>query len=179
MRFMIALAVAVFTLPAFALDAVVGFSPAALPGQVPAETVVVNAIRSEARQGAQGEILVAAYEFTNKAIARALIDAKNAGVHVYAVMDKSNTEHSYSGANTLANEGITVRINSRYAIHHHKFMVFGRRDLVEGSFNFTEAAAKRNAEDTLWIRNEPALALQYAREWKRLFDESTPLAARY
>jgi len=141
--------------------------------------VVVNAIDTEARRGAQGEILMACYEFTNKRIAAALIRAKNGGTKVFAVMDKGNLAHSYSGANTLANEGIGVRIDSQYAIHHHKFLVLGRRDMIEGSFNFTEAAAKRNAEDTLWLRNAPDIAIQYAHEWKRLWDESEPLKPRY
>ena len=45
------------------------------------------------------------------------------GVRVRGMLDKSQLSERYSGATFLANAGVTVRINSRYAIMHNKFLV--------------------------------------------------------
>jgi len=44
-------------------------------------------------------------------------------VRVRGMLDKSQLSERYSGATFLANAGVTVRINSRYAIMHNKFLV--------------------------------------------------------
>ena len=59
---------------------------------------------------------MAAYSFTSPKIAKALVDAHKRGVQVRAVLDKSQLSERYSGATFLANAGVPVRIDSRYAI---------------------------------------------------------------
>ena len=41
-----------------------------------------------------------------------------------------------------------------------------------GSFNYSEAAVKHNAENALWEWKVPDKATLYAAEWLRLWDES-------
>ena len=55
---------------------------------------------------------------------------------------------------------------------HNKFMVIDGNSLVTGSFNYTTAAIKHNAENALVLWNVPQLAPQYAAEWARLWAES-------
>ena len=73
---------------------------------------------------------------------------------------------------SLKSAGIPIRLDERYAIHHHKFMVIDGVTLETGSFNYTTAAVKHNAENALVLWNVPQIAQVYAKEWERLWEES-------
>lgn len=135
-----------------------------------AEEVVVHTIN-----GARKTILVAAYSFTSRPIATALLDAKARGVDVRVVADKSQRTERYTSVRFLANKGVSVRINSRYAIMHNKFLVIDGATVETGSFNFTRSATLRNAENVIVLGNMPEVAATYSREWNRLWDEADPL----
>ncbi|HET8730500.1 MAG TPA: phospholipase D family protein [Moraxellaceae bacterium] len=128
---------------------------------------------------AKKQILVAAYAFSSKPVAQALLEASQRGVEVKVVADEKQNGRSYSAVTFLANQHIAVRLNGNYAIHHNKFMVIDGDTVETGSFNYSAAAASKNAENVLVIRNAAPLAQVYAQEWQRLWDEATPLAARY
>ncbi|MBX9348691.1 phospholipase D family protein [Chromobacterium vaccinii] len=155
-------------LPAGA-DYEVGFSPSA--GGL---ALVLQGI-----DGAKSSILVAAYAFTSKPIAESLLNAHKQGVKVQVVADEKSNRKGYSAAQFLANQGIPVRLNGNYAIFHHKFMVIDGQHLETGSFNYSAAAANRNAENVLLLRNVKPLANKYAVEWSRLWEEGAPLDAKY
>jgi phosphatidylserine/phosphatidylglycerophosphate/cardiolipin synthase-like enzyme len=138
-----------------------------------ATELVVKTI-SEARQS----IRVAAYSFTSKPIAQALLEAHKRGIDVRVVLDKSNATARYSSATFLANVGIPTRINHRYAIMHDKFMVVDGDRVETGSFNFTASAEAKNAENVLVLR-DPAVAQRYGKEWERLWEESEDMKVRY
>jgi len=139
-----------------------GFSPGGTSLQV-----VLKAVGS-----AKVSILVAAYEFTSKEIAEALVMAEGKGVKVQVVADFKASKDKYSVLDQLRNAGIPVCLDKRYAIHHHKFMVIDGESVETGSFNFTEAAVKHNAENALVLWHVPTLALAYTEEWNRLWAES-------
>lgn len=147
----------------------VGFSPdgESLP-------IILRAIAA-----ARTEILVAAYSFTSKPVSEALVAAAQRGVSVRLVADQKGNKGKYSAANYLANKGLPVRLNGRYKILHHKFMVIDRQHLETGSFNFSKSAYEANAENVIVLRHVPSLATQYAAEWQRLWDEGTDLPANY
>jgi phosphatidylserine/phosphatidylglycerophosphate/cardiolipin synthase-like enzyme len=163
------LALLCFSLSARAASIEVGFSP-----DGGAEQLVVRVIE-EARH----EILVAAYSFTDKRIARALVDASRRGVRVRAILDKSQRSEHYTAATFLANEGIPVRIDSRHAIFHDKYIICDGRTVETGSFNYTNSAATHNAENAIVIRDDSALAQEYVRNWMEHWSHSEPYAARY
>jgi phosphatidylserine/phosphatidylglycerophosphate/cardiolipin synthase-like enzyme len=138
-----------------------------------ATELVVKTI-GEAKQS----IRVAAYSFTSKPIAEALLDAHKRGIDVEVVVDKSNVTARYTAALYLANQGVPVRVDYRYAIMHDKFITVDGVTVEEGSFNYTAAAENRNAENVVVLHN-PGVAAQYAHEWERLWAESGTLKARY
>lgn len=147
----------------------VAFSP-----QAGATELVVKAISS-----AKKSILVAAYSFTSKPIAQALVDAHKRGIDVKVVVDKSQKSARYTSATFLANMGIPTRVDSQHAIQHNKFMVIDREHVETGSFNYTSAAEQRNAENAMVIWNNPRLATTYADNWLVHWEHSEPYAARY
>jgi phosphatidylserine/phosphatidylglycerophosphate/cardiolipin synthase-like enzyme len=147
----------------------VDFSP-----DMGATDLVVKAIGE-----AHKTIRLAAYSFTSKPIAQALLDAHKRGVDVRVVVDKSQAKARYTSATFLANVGIPTRIDYKYAIMHNKFIVIDDVNVETGSFNFTSAAEHKNAENVLVLRNDPAVARQYTEEWNRLWEESETLEPRY
>lgn len=142
----------------------VGFSPG--PGGL---RVVLNIIN-----GAEREVLLAAYSFTSPQVVQALIAAHRRGVDVKVVVDKkgnATNSSSRQALNLLVNNGIPVRLNGKYAIHHDKFLVVDRSHVQTGSFNYSRSAETRNSENVLAVWNVPELAAQYTRHWESRYSE--------
>lgn len=136
--------------------------------------LVLRTIRS-----AKQSIVVAAYSFTSKPVSLALLEQHRKGVKVAVLVDSGEATKQYSAARFLANQGVPVRINERYAIQHSKFVVIDGHTVQTGSFNYTASAAERNAENVLVVGNTPALAEQYVSEWTRLWTEGKELPPSY
>lgn len=114
---------------------------------------------------AQSQILVQAYYLTSAPIGRALREAHKRGVHVEAILDKSQIGKHYSSATFLDNAGIPTYIDHMHAIAHNKIIIIDRMTVITGSYNFTKAAQERNAENILIIRSQ-GLAKPYLENWQ-------------
>lgn len=110
---------------------------------------------------AKTEILVQAYSFTSKPIAKALIDAKKRGIKIEVILDRSQRSKKYSAADFVAHAGIPTYIDSAHAIAHNKIMIIDGGTLITGSFNFTKAADEKNAENLLIIKGNKPLVDSY------------------
>jgi len=130
-------------------------------------------------QSARTSIRVLAYSFTSAPIANALVEAHKRGVDVRVVVDKSQKSARYTSANFIANAGIPVRIDFKHAIAHNKVIVVDGHTVEQGSFNYTRAAENSNAENVLVNWDNPKLAELYLRDWKKHWDHSEAVAARY
>jgi phosphatidylserine/phosphatidylglycerophosphate/cardiolipin synthase-like enzyme len=119
-------------------------------------------------------VVIAAYQMTSKPIADSLCKAAARGVAVTAVLDNKSNPHKkgYSKRDYLSDCGVYVRTTSRYPIMHDKFIVVDSAHIETGSFNYSFAAAERNAENALVMWNNPLLAAQYQNEFERLFNEA-------
>ena len=92
----------------------------------------------------------------------ALIRAKNRGVDVKIVMDKSNIDAPGSAFNALRSAGINVRIDSNRALMHDKFAIIDGHIIITGSYNWTNTANEENNENLVVIDNEA---------WARAFED--------
>ena len=146
-----------------------GFSPR---GQ--SLSIILNGIRR-----AENCIIVAAYSFTSRPISTALLEAHRRGVNVRVIADSRANNNRHTAVTFLANNGVPVRVNDRYAIFHHKFMIFDEQHVQTGSFNYSAAAVDRNTENVLLLRNVPEIAELYVREWQRLWNESIDVRPNY
>jgi phosphatidylserine/phosphatidylglycerophosphate/cardiolipin synthase-like enzyme len=104
-----------------------GFLPATGPEQPKSRWAVYFSPRGGATQavvkaldGAQTSVLVQAYSFTSKPIAKALLEAHKRGVKVEVILHKSQRTEQYSEADFVANEGIPTQIDGKHAIAHNK-----------------------------------------------------------
>jgi len=123
--------------------------------------------------GAKDSILVQAYSFTNPAIASALADARSRGVNVVILLDKSQRTQKYTAADFTANAGIHTLIDDRHAIAHNKIMIIDGQVVITGSYNFTKAAEKSNAENLVIIESG-AIAEKYLNNWQKHRRHSQP-----
>ncbi len=113
---------------------------------------------------ARSVILVQAYSFTSMPIAKALVSAKQRGVSVEVILDKSQRSERYSGATFLANAGIRTLIDEQPSIAHSKVIIIDGTSVITGSFNFTRSAQQYNAENLIVIR-DGVLAQHYTQNW--------------
>ena len=127
---------------------------------------IVNAISQ-----AKHQILVQAYSFTSAPIAKALVDAKNRGVDVKIILDKSQVTAKYSATTFFTNHGVKPSIDYKPVIAHNKVMIIDDT-VVTGSFNFSKNA-ERNAENLLII-HDAGLAKTYIANWQNRMAESMP-----
>ncbi len=110
---------------------------------------------------AKTEILVQAYSFTSKPIAKALVDAKKRGIKIEVILDKSQQSQKYSAADFVAHAGIPTNIDSVHTIAHNKIIIIDKNTLITGSFNFTKAAEDNDAENLLIMKGNKALVDRY------------------
>ncbi len=130
-------------------------------------------------RGARSSIRVAAYAFTSRSVAQALVGAQRRGVDVRVAADAKAGQGKYSALTYLANKGVPVRLVDAYAIQHNKFMVIDDAHVQTGSFNYTGSAALRNAENVVLLRKIPALAAEYKARWEVLWSQGVDLLPKY
>jgi len=127
---------------------------------------------------AKSEILVQAYSFTSKPIAKSLVDAHKRGVKVEVILDKSQRTEKYTSATFLANMRIPVYIDAKHAIAHNKIIIIDRGTVITGSFNFTKNAEEKNAENLIIIKSKE-LASIYINNWLKHKEHSDVYPSRY
>ncbi|MBB3567205.1 phospholipase D family protein [Rhizobium sp. BK491] len=122
------------------------------------ESKIIDAI-----DRARSSIRVQAYGFSSLPIIHALQRAAGRGVEVLAILDKTN-ERKYSGATLLEAVGVPVWIDFEPAIAHNKIIVIDGRLTIGGSYNYTAAAQKRNAENVTFTESRE-IARQFMTNW--------------
>ena len=123
---------------------------------------------------ARRSIRIQAYSFTSRPIAQALLAARQRGIAIEVLLDKSNRTDQYSAATFLKNQGVPVRIDEQHAIAHNKIILIDDAVIITGSFNFSRAAEESNAENLLVIRDHPELVAQYQANFAAHQAHSTP-----
>ncbi|MFO0524648.1 MAG: phospholipase D family protein [Alphaproteobacteria bacterium] len=113
---------------------------------------------------AKEEILVETYSFTATPLMEALVRAKKRGVSVSVIADHGQQTAPYSKIPDLQKAGIPVLYDHSVAIAHNKVMIIDHKTVVTGSYNFTNAAEHKNAENMLIIQNS-TLVGQYRKNW--------------
>lgn len=91
---------------------------------------------------------------------------KKRGIHVEAILDKSNRSTKYSAGDFLAHMGVSTFIDDKHTIAHNKIMIVDGETVITGSFNFTKAAEEKNAENLIIIKSKD-LAKVYGENWQR------------
>ena len=117
------------------------------------------------------EVLVQAYGFTHNGIAQALLRAHARGVMVKVLLDaKTDTSNRYV-TDLLQAQQIPLKLDASHAIAHNKVIVVDGELVITGSFNFTNSAQTRNAENLLVLKSI-GLADSYKANWQTHWNHS-------
>ena len=119
----------------------------------------------QALDTSEREVLVQAYGFTHNAIAQALVRAHQRGVVVRVLLDEKSSSSNRYVMEVLKHANVALRLDGRHAIAHNKVMIIDESVVITGSFNFTNSAATRNAENFLILKSND-LAQRYKSEWQ-------------
>ena len=134
----------------------------------PVATVIVNLAKSATRN-----IYIMDYGYTLKLLSDALIEALGRGVHVYCLFDHTQAhgraEQAQLDRLTAAKvpwlEGTSPL---HHAIMHSKCMIVDGKDVLRGSYNFTESAAVQ-ANTCEVTRDDVAYAFWLTGKWYDIF----------
>lgn len=150
-------------------DIQVGFSP-----DGSAEQLVLATLNQ-----ATVSVDLAAFAFTSKRVATVLLTLKRRGVNVRVLADEKSASDRYSAVTFLANQGVSVRLNGRYAFQHSKFALIDGETVQTGSLNYTNYGFSRNAENIVVIHGNNIVNQAYQQEFERLWAEGVPLNTNY
>ncbi len=116
--------------------------------------MIINEINN-----AKKSIRMQAYSLTSKPIAHALTRAKERGISIIIIADKSQKRERHTQINALRDAGIPIYIDHKPAIAHNKIIIIDGITVIGGSYNFSNAAERRNAENVTIIKNKEFAAL--------------------
>jgi len=117
------------------------------------------------------EVLVQAYGFTHNGIAQALLRAHARGVQVKVLLDAKTDSTNRYVTELLQAQQIPLRLDGGHAIAHNKVIVVDGELVITGSFNFTNSAQTRNAENLLVLKSS-GLAESYKVNWQTHWSHS-------
>jgi len=124
------------------------------------------AFADQAIGSAEREILVGAYGLTNgSGIVQSLIRAKQRGIDVRLIADKTTPCTRDSAVEPLAAAGVAIWIDDRARIAHAKTMVIDGTVTLTGSYNWTRGAAANS--ENLNLISSPAVAAAYSAHWRQ------------
>ena len=123
-------------------------------------------------EGARQSLDVAMFFFTDARIEQALERAHARGVRLRMVLDAGGAQNAYSKHRALCALDVPVKVEHWGGKSHSKWAVADAADparaaVLVGSLNWTGAANEKNDENTLVIRQNPAVSGAFAREFER------------
>ena len=108
-----------------------------------------------------------AFSFTSELIGGAVRERAKAGVQVAGVFEKTGSETKFSEFGRMKQAGLDVLQDGNPYVMHHKVFVIDNREVIFGSFNFSNNADKENDENLL-IVDDAQLAAAFEAEFQRV-----------
>lgn len=121
---------------------------------------------------ATSSIHVLIYSFTLNQVSDAIISAKNRGVDVKIVMERSNANEQGAEYTRLKNAGISIRLDSNSADMHDKLAIIDGHIVITGSFNWSAAANSRNNENLVVI-DSSTWAAAFEAQFQQIYSQAT------
>jgi phosphatidylserine/phosphatidylglycerophosphate/cardiolipin synthase-like enzyme len=118
----------------------------------------------------------AVYAITHDGIADALLRAHARGVKVRVLMDYQMSTSQYADDEKLEAAGVSVLRDTQPGLMHHKFMVGDGKAVATGSFNWTNGADQKNAENFIITRLSYVIS-SFEEEFERIWALNSPTPA--
>ncbi len=105
-------------------------------------------------QESQKTIDVAVYAINNDAIVDALKRAYLRGIKIRILTDRLQAGQKSSKVSELEKAGIPLLRHKKFKVQHDKFAIFDGKTGVTGSYNWTNSASRKNAENCFFFSDE-------------------------
>ena len=128
--------------------------------------IILNLINN-----AKTEILVQSYSFTSENIANAFMRAHQRGIKVKILFDRSQLSARYSQIYKIREVGIDCLVDPVPGIAHNKIIIIDKNIVLTGSYNWTNAAEMRNAENLLIINDRSTVKI-YKKNWIKRYERA-------
>lgn len=113
---------------------------------------------------------ICVFTITDDRIASAILAAHTRGVKVRIITDNDKAFDEGSDVPRLQAAGIPLLVDQTPFHMHHKFAIFDRGRLINGSYNWTRSAATNN-EENITDTGDPALLASFQREFDSLWEK--------
>lgn len=115
---------------------------------------------------ARHTIEICVFTISDDVITEAIVAAHGRGVDVRIISDNHKSEDMGSDIVRMQEVGLALRLDDSPYHMHHKFALFDKRFLLNGSFNWTRSATDKNQENIV-ISGDEGLV----RDFSVLFDQ--------
>jgi cardiolipin hydrolase len=113
---------------------------------------------------------ICVFTISDDVISKAIIAAHDRGVLVRIMTDDDKMNDVGSDVNEFIENGIPVKTDDGPSHMHHKFAIFDKNTLLNGSFNWTRSASRYNYENVI-VDSTPHLVSTYSNTFDSLWEE--------
>jgi len=117
---------------------------------------------------------ICVFTITDNKIRKLISRKQQEGVEIRIITDDDKVSDAGSDIVDFKTLGIPVKVDKTEAHMHHKFAIIDKKLLLNGSFNWTVAARKRNFENVM-ITNDDTCVKKFNGEFEKLW-ESTQIS---
>lgn len=124
-------------------------------------------------QSAQTSLDVAIFDLNLDQVVHEIAKAKIQKKKVRVIVDNRQSKAHHSLVTTLHKAGVEVRVGRQRGIFHNKFTIVDGKRLQTGSFNYTNGAAFKNAENQIYLGNSE-IVVQYTKQFNIYWGKAKP-----
>ena len=111
---------------------------------------------------------ICVFTISDNVLSEAILKTYARGISVRILTDNDKAHDKGSDIDRLARSGIAIREDNTRDHMHHKFAVFDKSTLLNGSFNWTRSATERNYEN-IAVNQHPKLVEAYQHKFDELW----------
>lgn len=119
-------------------------------------------------QKAKSQVHFMTFSLTDPEIGNLLKSKAKAGVKIGGVFDRWLAAGAYSLFDTFKSAKLDVTKDGNEALMHHKVIIIDKSTVITGSYNYSNNAEVNNNEAFLIIKDAPAVANAFEKEYERL-----------
>lgn len=118
--------------------------------------------------GARRSVDICVFTITDDRVTRAIQRAHRRRVAIRIISDDEKAWDRGSDIDRLRRAGIPTKVDQDEDHMHHKFAIFDRKRLLNGSYNWTRSAAEHNRENVI-VTEDPGLLASFQGEFDKLW----------
>ncbi|MFT5209783.1 MAG: cardiolipin hydrolase [Flavobacterium sp.] len=124
----------------------------------------------DALNSVKSNLDICVFTISDDVISKAIVKAHHRGVLVRIVTDDDKMNDIGSDVKEFVENGIPVKTDDGPSHMHHKFAIFDKHTLLNGSFNWTRSASRYNYENII-VESTPHLVSSFSATFDALWEE--------